>query len=342
MRPILLTGVALLILLQIILFSPSSVEEEGSKSGIDPEAFIPEKDRTLATGIPKNKVPDYTVERFSYISTQGTEKEWKLDSDEAYLFNHEKLVHSKNIKALLYDSEGKITVVTGKEAKYFMGDKDLEVFGDVKTVFPDGFELTSEYLHYRPLEKSIKIPASYPVKGRGGQLSFDSQGLQFQMTQGKIVLPESCRVFSRSPSQEKTTITSDRCVISRKEQIAHFTMQPNRPVASRFIEIQQPSLLVRARRVDLNYGDPIHILNYMIAYEDVLIKEIPQNSSQKPLKYGTSGQASFDTKRNTITLTEFPQVYHDDDTVTGDVIILHRDTDIIEVEHSNAFSQGQH
>lgn len=342
LRPILLAGVAMLILLQIILFSPSSVEEEGTKSGIDPEVFIPENDRTLATGIPKNKVPDYTVERFSYISTQGTEKEWKLDSDEADLFNHEKLVHSKIIKALLYDSQGKITVVTGKEAKYIMGNRDLEIFGAVKTVFPDGFELTSEYLHYRPMEKSIHIPASYPVKGRGEKLSFDSQGLQFQMTQGRIVLPESCRVFSQSPTQEKTTVTSDRCVILRKEQIAHFSMHSKRPVASRFVEIQQPSLLVRARRADLNYGDPIRLLNYIIAYEDVLIKEIPQNSSQKTLKYGTSGQASFDTQRNTITLTEFPQVYHDDDTVTGDVIILHRDTDIVEVEHSNAFSQGQH
>lgn len=343
-RPLLLSIIALFTLLEILFLSPSAVEEGGKKTGLDPEVFIPEKNRTLATGIPKDKVPDYTVEKFSYISTQGPEKEWKLDSNQAYLFNHEKLVHAKKVKVFLYDSQGKITVVTGKEAKYVMGDKNLEIYGDVKTVFPDGFELNSNYLHYRPLEKSISIPVREPVQGRGKKISFQSQGLEFEMKKGEILLPQSARVSTESPSGEKTSIESDRCLILRKEQTAHFMMHSYRPLASRFIQINQPSLVVRARKVDLHYGDASQLLNYLIAYEDVLIQEVRSEKKEltaSKLKYATSGRASFDRKKNLITLTEFPQVYQDNDTVTGDVILLHWDTDVVEVEHSNAFSQGQ-
>jgi lipopolysaccharide export system protein LptA len=86
-----------------------------------------------------------------------------------------------------------------------------------------------------------------------------------------------------------------------------------------------------------------------VAYEDVLIKQIEDEKKPKPkpspgsgpiLKYATAGQADFDSESNLIILTEFPQVYQDNDTVTGDIIKMHRDTDIVEVEHSNSFSEG--
>jgi len=352
LRPFFLAGVALLILVDIFLLLPSSIEEKGNKTSSDPQTFVPEKEQILATGIPKNQVPDYTVEKFSYLATQGTEKEWKLDADQAYLFNHEKLVHARKVKAFLYDSEGKITVITGREAKYITGDKNLEIFGTVKTLFPDGFELTSDYLRYLPSQKSIQIPTHYRVQGRGNshtssldlgqKLNFDSNGFEFEIGKGQITLPQSARVFVQSSNHEKTIIASDRCVIQRNEQNAHFTMNPKRRIESRFVKIQQTKLNVRARRVELHFGSTAELPHYLVAQEDVLIQEMKQKEVSEPLKYGTGGQASFDTKKNVITLTEFPQVYQGNDTVTGDVIIWHRDTDVVEVEHSNAFSQGQH
>lgn len=339
-RPLLLSLIVVFIVLEIVAFSPSSVEEVNSSgpSAVEPEVFIPGQSKSLATGIPQNKVPDYSIDQFNYVSTQGGAKQWKLVAEKALLFNHEKIVHALKIKAFLYDPEGKITVVTGKEAKYFMNGRDLEIFGNVKAVFPDGFELDSPYLRHRPSEQKIEIPVEHEVHGhKADEFQSVSQGLDYAMSKGVITLPSQVRFTGYSSSGEKTVSTADRCVIEKDQGVAHLTMYPSRPVEKRFVEISQPALYSRCRRADLFYGTNSKSLNYLIAYEDVLVKELGHGAS---LKYATGGRAEFDARKNQIVMTEFPQVYQDNDTVTGERIILHRDTDVVEVEQSNAYSQG--
>ncbi|HUP57524.1 MAG TPA: hypothetical protein VM598_08745, partial [Bdellovibrionota bacterium] len=135
--------------------------------------------------------------------------------------------------------------------------------------------------------------------------------------------------------------------IDRANRHADFTMQPWRPAQVRYVHITQPTLFTRGRRARLNYGDDsAKLLKYLVAYDDVLIKQIedklkPGGARRPPaLKYATAGQADFDSDRSLIILTRFPQVYQDGDTVTGDLIKVHRETDIIEVEKSNSFSEG--
>lgn len=352
----------LFIIAQILFFSPASLDEGTNPTQlIDPETLVEAPEPTLASGIPMQKIPEYTVDSFDYVSTVKGVKQWKLAADKAYLYNKEKLVHARKIRAFLYDPDGKITVVTGSEAKYFMNQRDLEIFGQVKTVLPDGFELYSEYLQYKPNDRHIIIPSKYWVLGDGkneltasgepahNTIRFTSRGFDYAMGESRIILKESAHLtFVKDQPDPKTpgvsdttTIESDRCVILRDQQLAHFTMDSKRPLSSRFVRITQPKLFTRARRADLNYGDFSDVLRYLIAYEDVLVREIPdEKSSDQRLRYGTGGRADFDTKQDVILLSEYPQVYQGDDTVTGDTILLHRDTDVVEVEHSNAYSQG--
>jgi hypothetical protein len=172
-----------------------------------------------------------------------------------------------------------------------------------------------------------------------------------------VTLPRKARVTMtrRSDPKDTTTIESDHALMDRVKQISYFTMFPTRPLAKKFVHVMQPTLDTISRRAELNYGDSAKILQYLTAYDDVLIRELtppPETTTlgapplEKPekkessFKYATGGRADFDSKNSIVKLTQYPQVYQDADTVTGDIIILHRDTDIVEVEHSNAFSEG--
>ena len=56
-------------------------------SPVDPETFDrrPGRGHALATGIPKEKIPEYSVDQFQYVSTvrPNGEKQWKLNADKA-------------------------------------------------------------------------------------------------------------------------------------------------------------------------------------------------------------------------------------------------------------------
>lgn len=366
LKPVFIAGVAGLVIMEIVALSPSSLEEGGSRSAaVDPESLMDNEDVTLATGIPKDRVPEYSIDQFQYVSTHGTEKQWKLVADKAHLYNIERIVHSRQVRAYLYDPDGKITVVTGREAKYFMNGRDLEIFGNVHTVFPDGFELRSEYLRYRPNERKIEIPTQYLVLGDGTEKDGTrtqtvSQGLDYPMAKSQITLPQDVKLtFTKAKGnvtgggdEGPTVVESDRAVLHRDKQIAYFTMNPKRALEKSFVVITQPTMVTKARRGEMHYGATDKLLQYMTVYEDVLIRDTAaqvkkrveasgQPEKEGPtLKYATGGRADFDAQSDVIRLTEFPQAYQDNDTVTGDVIILHRDTDLVEVEHSNAFSQG--
>jgi LPS export ABC transporter protein LptC len=339
-----------LIITQIVALSPSPLEGPSTPAGtaIDPDLLVPAAERekpVLAQGVPTDKVPDYSIHGFNYVSTQGNLKLWRLIAKQAFLYHPLNLVHAKNVEAHLFDSAGKITTVTGLEAKYYMDQRDLEIFGQVHTKFPDGFEIDSEYLRYRPQQRRIDIPTEYFVRGHGlaeaGQpLTFESYGLEYEMGASRILLPKDVRL-----DNDGSQIESDRCLILRDKGIAHFTMATFRPADENFVYITQPTLISRGRRAHLNYGKSSNKtgLKQLVIEDEVLIKDsgyAKSGKSKSSLRYATGGKAEFDRKRNVIVLSQYPQVYQDQDTVTGEIIIVHRDSDIVEVEKSNAYSQG--
>ncbi len=356
-RRFLLTAVGSIVAAQIIALSPSPLEETTTLSrALEANSFIQDSSPTLAPGIPTQRIAEYSIEKFHYVSIQNGIKQWRIEADTAFLYHPEHLVHGRTIKAYLYDSENKITTVTGDEAKYFMHEKDLEIYGNIRTYFPDGFEIDSDYLHYRPKDQLIEIPTSYLTTGFGDEkasqiLRFKSNGLKYWMGPSEIELlakvtvtfeRQSLEIIAQPLQKTKlkdiTQITSDRCLIHRNESLAQFSMNNEQPSASGFVHMTQPTLFAKSRRATLNYGDHSQVLHYLSAEEDVLIEEIDQKSQSS--RYATGGRAKFDERNQLIVLTEFPQVYSDEDTATGSLILLHRDTGIVEIEHSNAFSEG--
>ncbi|MCM0605146.1 MAG: LPS export ABC transporter periplasmic protein LptC [Xanthomonadaceae bacterium] len=351
-RPWTLLLIAFVIFIQIIALTPSKLEEESEVRDQETllsetevlEALLP-GDRILAPNIPKSKVPDYHTQQYRYLSLQGGVKQWKLQAESANVYNKEKLVHSKDVVIELYDSSGLTTWVTGDEATYHFNEKEVELFGKVKIKLADGFQVDSEYLKYLTATRTLEIPTSEFVHGYGKNaeknrmLDFKSRGMTFDQVQNEIdlkrdVIFDMTRIGKDPPN---TKIESDFSHIDRNSQTALFVMNATTG-KNKFVKLNQTGLYVQSRKMDLSYSNRPEVVDYLVARDDVYIEEKKKN---KITKTATSQHARFDNRENLIILTQFPQVYQDKNTVTGDRIIINRDTDLIEVEESNAFSKGK-
>jgi lipopolysaccharide export system protein LptC len=359
--------VGLLIALQIVAFSPKHLEEEGMPDAIDVKSLRPSYADSLVTPtIPADEVPEYTMEGFQQVSTQNGTKQWLIQADRAFYYQADGIVHARDVHADLYDSKGQITVVTSKEAKYFAESKDLELFGDVKTVYPTGLETLSPYVLYEAKTKEMMVPVAYPVEGHSvptqetppgaEKYEFHAKGMHYYGAESRVELLSNvtARIIKPDPKKgnEITTIDSDRATIDRKRDIIRFNMLEARPNELRFVKINQPGMSSKSRRAEFRINANSKKIRTIRALDDVKIDEKPKVAADASIaelkrareakpRYSTSGIAEFDSARNLIILRDYPQVYQDHDTITGETIILHRESDLVEVDQSNAFSEGE-
>lgn len=359
----------MIIFFQIVAFSPKRLEEEGAPEQITTEALRPKyEDSFVSPTIPEGRVPDYTVEGFQNVSTQGGVKQWRIQADRAFFYQDDGIVHARDVHSEVYDAEGKITVITSKEAKFFIASKDLELFGDVKTTFPTGLQTLSPYMFYRAENKEITVPPAYPVEGKnvepepktkglasgGESFDFRSKGLHYTGLNHRVDLLSEVVVHIKKENPSKgpeiTTVESDRATIDRIKNILSFTMLEARPDALRFVKISQPGMISKSRRAEFRMNANPKKLRTIRALDDVKIEEkahfpsepqpTPRRKRSGNPRYATAGIAEFDSARNIIILRDYPQVYQDRDTITGETIIVHRDSDLVEVDQSNAYSEG--
>ena len=162
------------------------------------------------------------------------------------------------------------------------------------------------------------------------------------------------RILKPDPKKgtQVTRIDSDRASIDRKKNLVRFSMLESRPEELRFVRITEPGLTSRSRRAEFRINARKRKLRSIRAIDDVRIDEKPsiaeggtpaerRRAREEKPRYATAGLAEFDSRRNLIVLREYPQVYQDRDTITGETIIVHRDSDLVEVDQSNAFTEGE-
>ena len=357
-RSIILMCIVSFVAIQILFFSPNALDSDKKKIAafeLDPEILSHnfEEDR-IDFQLSGKKIPEYNINDFEYNSAQKGVRQWKMTADKAILYHQENLILGRKINAFLYNPDGTFTHILGNLAKYNTEIKELEVFGDTETEFPDGFKVYSQYVKYFPQIRNIDIPTKYPTSGTGRDetnkiIEFTSMGFKFDMENNNILLPHQVNVKIQSEkSSETTNISSDVCEIFRNEKNAYFSMNSTKPLDEQYVVITQPSLFVKSRKAHFSYGrstlstekqsgNEKNSIDSLIAEDDVYLEEENQGLDQR---YGTSGIARFVSSKNQIILEKFPQLYQNQDTITGEVIILHRDTDLVEVKNSNAYNQG--
>lgn len=302
--------------------------------------------------LPEGRVPGYAVDDFKYVVSQGNETAWRMIAKRAFLYRAEHLMHGTQVEVFIENHrEGeKPTRIVAAQAKFVLDSRHLDFKGNVKVTFPDGFELRSELLSYDVSGGRFYVPDDQTViggglEGDGLRTAFRSDGLDYRRETGRVMLKRAVEVeLERSDAvkknrgvPERTLVKSDHAEVDRQRSEIAFRMSPRRRVEEQFVKATEPSLEVTSRRIRLRYRKFSEAPSYMRAEEDVTIRE-----RDDPSKYATSGVADFDRERDVIYLTEFPQVYQGQDTVTGDRIVLHRASDVVEVSRSNAYSAEGH
>lgn len=378
-RPLALLAFGFLFLIHLMFLSPSSLDLAADAHPVGTEQVLESllpKDRVAAPKLPNrmawadsgahDDIPDYSIKGFSYLATKGGVRQWKILAELANVYQKEDLIHGMDVTAYIYEEGGKVTQVVAHEALLTISPKVLELFQSAKAKFPDGFTTISDYMLYQAGGKGIHIPASYLVRSFGQdaetkrEILSESYGMEYRPNQLMLILPSNVKVTVQDPISIKnpktTIIESDRAEINRATKHAYFMMNENRPLDERFVLTSQPpGFFMRSRSAEMRYGsaetgkkatsqsksntaESNQGPNTLVAIGDVLFREL---NEKQTLRYGTAGRGEFFRARNELVLTEYPQVYQDEDTVTGNRIIVHRNTGLVEVDQSNAYSAGK-
>lgn len=339
--PALLALTAVLLATQVLVFWPKNlerIESDPFRENLDASRVSAEINAGapfLAPEVPDTGLPEYFLHEFNFVSTRGTEKLWKIHADRARFFVTHDFIHTLEVKAEVYSLNSPPVFIEALEGKTMLENRDMELFGDVVVRFPSDFVIRAPYLKYSARERKITVPERHRVTGEGPQLRFSSFGMSYFVEVQEAHLPREVIVHT----QDQTELRSDHALIDRKRDSALFTMNATREERERFVHAKQPTLTARSRRMTLDFGPNAKTqgVTRLVAEEDVRIDETGENAG----RYATAGRAEFEANSNTVTLRKFPQVYQDRDTVTGEVIRMHRGSSLVEVERSNAFSEGQ-
>lgn len=313
------------------LLSPSSLEDDfHSVRVVHPKDLLNflknESEPILAKGIPTEITPAYSLRNFDFFATNENRPQLKFSAKKSNFYQKEQIIHAKDSIVTLPDD----TVITSREAAFDTVNNIIEFYGDVVTTFENGIVIHSNYLKAitRPV-MHIQIPTEEPVSGekltKTGKISFKSYGLDYVNEEPKEVRLLS-QVMSVIQSDRITQILSDRARMNFTKNKLYFNMDETRSFDRQFVQVHQLKLEMKSRMIELDLKNSQ--VETISALADVTIHDRTFSS--------TSGKAIFVEKTNQILLSDFPQVYQESDTITGDLIIYNRNDDTIEVKESNA------
>jgi LPS export ABC transporter protein LptC len=213
--------VCIFVVVEILFLRPSNLEsvEESSTSMFN----------SIGSMVQAQKLKDdvgYTIDGFHYVAVEGELKHWEMVASEAVLYEKSRLVQAQHARIKMYDAAGQITNIEGDEAYYRMADRDLDLVGNVKVTFPDGFWIKTTKAHYSA--KTGAIESTEPFNGeaipqKGEIMQIWGKGFQASKFGPDIHIVSQARVKLRRLAQEEVTdVQSDRAKIDRFAKMALF------------------------------------------------------------------------------------------------------------------------
>jgi hypothetical protein len=337
LQSVLLAGLLLFFVSHFVLLSPSSLEDDfGGMRVIHPRdllGLLQNESETLALNrIPADTPPSYSLRDIRLASSHHQSPELLLLARKTASYQKAQLTHFRDIEAKT--AEG--ITLKAREALQDLQKNEILFLGSVEVRFPAGTEILTETatLITRPRTR-VRIPDAIAVRGLHvrdrNTIRFSSLGLEYDADSPEhLHLLHRVRVETRGTRQ--VTILSDSADYTESRGLLVFSMLPNRPLVQQFVRLEEPSFELQARFLELDLSRDKEV-EMVRAEKDVSFKD---TGRQDQVTSGTGGKALYALDSGRITLSEFPQLYQDRDTITGDIILFHRDSDTIEVRQSNA------
>ncbi len=332
-RLALAVAVAALVLFEVLLLKPSSLD---INEGATKKTLFKDLSQMVQAQMKDDEVR-YTIQGFHYTSVEGQVKQWEMNSDTALLYENSKKVVANNARIKMFDVNGQITYIEGKEAHYRMGSKDFELYKDVKVTFPDGFWLKTEQASYTAVSQVVSSREDFHGETRKTKtewLQVWGHGFTAPRKDPHIhILADTRAKIHRFLAKEVHEVKSDLGDIDRFTKVAIFTMNQT----TEKVDSNIGTLNVVSRRQEAFYDGGSHQFNAMTALQDVVIKETDPVKLKEGIKYATSQRADFVNSDDRILLTGFPSVYQDDDALTGELITIYRSKNLVEVNQANGY-----
>ncbi|MBS1958562.1 MAG: hypothetical protein JST80_03740 [Bdellovibrionales bacterium] len=323
-----------------VLLSPAGLEEDFNGVRVihprDLLNFLKNESNVIAKSVPIDTPPSYSIRDMNFFSSVENRPKWHMTSRKSNLYQTQQLVHS--LDAVLSLPDG--TRIEAKEMVMWQTQDRTELYGNVVVTFPNGLTLKTEYAEVKNRPKLlIAVPMTQKIVGdRNDQRSkvhFESMGLTYSEADNQDVrLLSQVNVWIQGENQ--THIVSDYALYQHTIGLLNFQMFETRSLEKQFVLTEQTDLKIHSRSLETQLAGKVagkQQLDTITALGDVRIKDL---HDPKHPTTGTCGKAVYYEAKNEIHLTDFPQVYQDGDTITGDVIVFNRNQDLIEVKQSNA------
>ncbi len=283
-----------------------------------------DSDQILPVGIPKDVTPAYSLRNFDFFITSENQPQLKITAKKSNFYSEEALVHARESTVTLQNG----AIVDSKEILYNAPKAEVRFFGEVVISMPDGAVIRTDYMkaNLRPF-LTLFIPKENAISGlredSGGRIEFKAFGLTYSDQADKVVQLSSKVELKIRDTQQ---IQSDLASLNFRANRLNFKMDEQKNFDRQFVQVHQTNLEMKSRVLEVQLKGSA--LEKISALNDVTIRE--------KSFYSTCGKAVFHERQNKIELSEFPQVYQQSDTITGDLIIYSRNDDSIEVKQSNA------
>ncbi|SHF24392.1 LPS export ABC transporter protein LptC [Desulfacinum infernum DSM 9756] len=126
-----------------------------------------------------------------YTEVQEGREVWRLKAREAEYFDESKKTHLQGVHVELYLEDGRTVVLESREGELHAGTKDIELWGDVRAVVPQGYDLRTERAFYRHATR--QVVSDTPVHATGPLVELEGARWRYDALERKAYVDGGVR-----------------------------------------------------------------------------------------------------------------------------------------------------